>query len=442
MHLNRLRHVIAAAFVAALALPAAAQADTVTDWNRTATSILIQFPPAGGGAPPALQINMGMVEGAVSDAVNAIERRHRPLLLSQKFDARASKEAAAAQAAYRVLSSLVADPRSGIAPALKTTMQQTLDSALAASLAPITPGAAKANGIAAGNAAADAMLAARANDGRFGPSPWVPNPAVGHWQPLINPMTGLPILDPTPWAANVQPFTIKSSSQFRTAGPNPLGSAVYAHEFDETRLLGAINSSVRTDLQTQIALFWQSNGGPAILWNDVARQLTERPSSHLDLVDTAALFGLMNLAGADAGINCWNDKYYWDFWRPWNAIPRAGDDGNDATDPDAGWAALLTAPYPEHPSGHMCFDGALLGSLRMFLGTDTAEFTVTSSRAAMLPLLPNPRPFSSFSAPLAEIIEARIWAGLHWRTADVQGLQLGLDVAKWTAHHYFAPFAH
>jgi hypothetical protein len=426
----------------ALALPALAQADTVTDWNRTATSILIQFPAAGGGAAPTLQINMGMVQGAVSDAVNAIERRHRPFLLSQKFPTSASKDAAAAQAAWRVLSSLVDDARAGIAPALQTSMHGTLDSALAASLGPIADGPAKANGILAGNAAAEAMLASRANDGRFGPSPWVSNPDVGHWQPLINPMTGLPILDPTPWAGNVAPFTMKSSSQFRTAGPNALESDAYAQDYNEVLTLGRIDSTSRTDLQTQIALFWQSNGGPGILWNDVARQLAENPSYHLSLVDTAALFGLMNLAGADAAINCWNDKYYWDFWRPWNAIPRAADDRNDDTEPDSSWAALLTAPYPEHPSGHMCLDGALLGSLRMFFGTDNASYTVTSSRAAMAPLLPNPRPFSTFSAPLAEITSARVWAGLHFRTADVQGQQLGRDVAKWAANHYFAPFAH
>ena len=432
--------VIAAGVV--LALPTLAQADTVTDWNRTATTILIAFPASGGGAPPALQINMGMVEGAVSDAVNAIERRHRPLLLSKKFHSGASKDVAAAVAAYRVLSSLIADPRAGIPVTTQVTIQQTLDTALAASLAPIAAGAAKANGIAAGVAAADAMIAARADDGRFGPSPWVPNPAVGHWQPLIDPLTGQPILDPTPWVANVQPFTIKSSSQFRTAGPNALESATYAHEFDEVKALGAFASTVRSGLQTQIALFWQSSGGPAILWNDVARQLAENPMYHLDIVDTAALFGLMNLAGADAAINCWNDKYFWDFWRPWNAIPRAADDRNDATEPDSSWVPLLTAPYPEHPSGHMCLDGSMLGSLRMYFGTDNAQFTVTSSRAATLPLLPNPRPFSSFSEPLAEITEARIWAGLHFRTADVQGEQLGREVAAWAAHHYFAPFAH
>ena len=164
---------------AALAMPALAQADTVTDWNRTATSVLIQFPPTGGGAPPALQVNMGMVEGAVSDAVNAIERHHRPFLLSQKFPKGASTHAAAAQAAWRVLSSLVADPRSGISPALQGTMQATLDSALNASLTPIAAGPGKAAGIAAGNAAADAMLASRENDGRFGPSPWVSNPTSG-----------------------------------------------------------------------------------------------------------------------------------------------------------------------------------------------------------------------------------------------------------------------
>jgi len=140
---------------------------------------------------------------------------------------------------------------------------------------------------------------------------------------------------------------------------------------------------------------------------------------------------MLNLAGADAAINCWNDKYYWDFWRPWNATH--GDDGNPATDPDPTWAALLTAPYPEHPSGHLCLDGAELRVLQMFFGDDV-HFGVTSSRFGG-----ETRFFDHFSQPLTEITEARIWAGLHFRTADLQGRALGRNVAEYMEAHYFQP---
>ena len=112
--------------------------------------------------------------------------------------------------------------------------------------------------------------------------------------------------------------------------------------------------------QTHIALFWQSAGGPALTWNAVARNLVDDPTYAVDIADSALLFAMLNLSGADAAINCWNDKYYWDFWRPWQAIREADRDGNPATEPDPSWTALLTAPYPEHPSGHLCLDGAHL----------------------------------------------------------------------------------
>ena len=140
---------------------------------------------------------------------------------------------------------------------------------------------------------------------------------------------------------------------------------------------------------------------------------------------------MMNLNAADSAINCWNDKYYWDFWRPWNAIQRADEDGNPDTEPDPSWTALLTAPYPKHPSGYLGPDGA---HLEVFFGTDEIGFDVTSSR------FPNePRHFNRFSEPPEEIIEARIWAGLHFRTADVQAVQLGMNVAEYMADNYFQP---
>jgi hypothetical protein len=408
--------------------------NAVTEWNLIATRTLAAIPGPAGGAGPAIQINLGMTQGAVYDAVNAIEpKHHRPYLLKRRFSARASKEAAVATAAYRVLTDIVSTVPATITFPNRESLSQSLATQYAASLTAIPDGPFKRQGIAAGNAAAEAMIAARQGDGRFGPSQWVPNPGPGHWQPLPNP-DGTPMLDPTPWVGGVTPFLMRSSSQFRTAGPLALGSAAYAAEFNEVKALGSVNSAARTPEQTHIALFWQSAGGSTLIWNGVERSLVESGSLGLDIVDSARLFAMTNLSGADAGINCWNDKYYWDFWRPWQAIRRADEDGNPATEPDPTWTALLTAPYPDHPSGHLCFDGAHLRVLQLFFGTDEIGFDVMSSR------FPGERRhFDRFSEPLAEIIEARIWAGLHFRTADVQAELLGRNVAEYMAENYFQP---
>jgi hypothetical protein len=170
------------------------------------------------------------------------------------------------------------------------------------------------------------------------------------------------------------------------------------------------------------------------MWNAVARNLADDPSYGVDLGDSALLFGMLNLAGADSAITVWSDKYYWDFWRPWQAIHEAASDGNPATEPDASWTALLVAPYPEHPSGHLGLDGSMLRVLPMFFGTDKVEFSVVSNR------FPNEtRSFDRFSEPLKEIIDARIWAGLHYRTADVQSSVIGKKVVHYMEHNYFQP---
>lgn len=414
------------------ATPVAAQANEVTHWNEIAMSTLLAFPPLAGGAPPAQQINMAMTQGAVYDAVNAIEPTHQPYLLTTQFPATASKEAAVATAAYMVLSNVVQTVPPSIPFPNKTALQASLDAAYDASLDAIPDGEAKTLGIAAGNAAADVMIAARQNDGRFGPSPWVPNYDPGHWQPLLNP-DGTPQLDPTAWVANVQPFLIQSSSQFRTDGPNALTSAEYAQDFNEVKALGSVNSQTRTPEQTHIALFWQSAGGHVRVWNEVARNLVEEPTYGVDILDSALLFAMLNLSTADSAINCWNDKYHWDFWRPWTAIQRADEDGNPATEADPAWTALLTAPYPEHPSGHLAGDGAQLEVLQRFFG-DRTGFDATSAR------FPGElRHFDRFSLALREIIDARIWAGLHFRTADIQAKILGRKVVHYMAKHYFQP---
>jgi hypothetical protein len=407
----------------------------VRAWNEIAVDTLIGLPGPAGGAPPAAQVHVAMVQGAVFDAVNAIGRRHyRPLLLKKRYSARASTDAAVAAAAYGVLRDIVSTVPA-LPEATRATTLTTLATQYADALAAIRDGRAETKGIAAGAAAATMMLASREDDGRFGPSPWVLNTAPGHWSPQLN-AAGQPVLDPTPWVGAVDPFTVKSASQFRTRGPLALSSAQWARELNEVKAVGALNSTTRTATQTYIARWWQST--PAKSWNEVGRELAMR--NHLNALETARLLALQNLSGADAAISCWNDKYHRDFWRPWNAIPRAAEDGNPATAPDPGWLPLISAPYPEHPSGHLCLDGAHTRILRMFFGnTVPGGYSITSLSTFLAPADVRTRHFDSFSQALDEIVEARIWAGLHFRTADLQGKALGQGVARYVAAHALQP---
>ena len=422
---------------ASAAPPAATDATAVTHWNQVATSTLAAFPQPAGGAPPTTQINLAMVQGAVYDAVNAITpKHHRPYLLDRRFSAAASGEAAIATAASRVLTHIISTVPESITFANKATLLQTVANAHTASLAAIPDNSFKRQGIDAGNAAAEAMIAAREGDGRFGSSQWVPNSSVGHWDPVAP--NGTTIQDPTPWVGGVDPFLMESSSQFRSAGPLALTSSAYTAEFNEVKALGRATGSTRTDEQTYIAKWWQSN--PVMSWNAVARDLVTR--NDLDAAESARLFAMTNLSGADTAINCWNDKYHFDFWRPFQAIRRAGEpaEGNSDTSPDPTWAPLISAPYPDHVSGHMCHDGAHVTVLRMFFG-DMIEgsYHITSASTLLAPAEEKTRTFSTFSQALDEIVEARMWAGLHFRTADVLGRDMGINVANFMADNYFQP---
>jgi hypothetical protein len=430
---------------ASAAPPATADATAVTQWNIIAISTIVGIPGPGlpgpaGGAPPASQINMGMVQGAVYDAVNAITPRHfRPYLLERRFGNTASDEAAVATAAYLVLKNIVETVPQGITFPNRATLLASLASQYQTATNAIPDSPFKNMGVAAGTAAAEAMIDARQGDGRFGPSQFVPNASPGFWDSVAPNGTIAP--DPTPWIGGVEPFLLQSSSQFRSAGPLPLTSTAYAAQFNEVKALGGdgvVTPSARTATQTYIAKWWQSN--PVASWNDVARQLIER--NGLDAMESARLLAMQNLAAADAAINVWNDKYHFSFWRPFQAIRRAAEDGNAATSPDPPgtlpWTPLLSAPYPDHVSGHLGLDGSHTGVLQMFFGdAPLGGYQITSVFA-------NPggdatRTFTSFSQALDELVLARIWAGLHFRTADTQGRQLGADVANFAAANYFQP---
>jgi hypothetical protein len=228
----------------------------------------------------------------------------------------------------------------------------------------------------------------------------------------------------------------------RTKGPNDLRSKKYAEDLNEVESLGSFSSATRTPDETSAAIFWQSP--PLFLWGGLERSLSQRYG--LSTADNARLFAEVSLAEADAAIGCWNDKYYWNFWRPIDAIRLADTDGNPATTADPTWRplfdpatptvpALATPNFPDHPSGHSCVTGSTMKVLQDFFDTDGVAFDLVSTRFAGTPEAT--RHFDSFSAATEEVINARVWGGIHFRTADEQGVRLGEEVGRWEAHHYF-----
>src|SRR5436190_2161521 len=339
---------------ASAAPPVTPDATAVTQWNLIAATTLTGLPGPAGGAPPASQINMGMVQGAVYDAVNAITpKHHRPYLLNRRFGNTASDEAAVATAAYLVLKNILETVPQSIAFPTRTTVLASLETQYDASKNAIPDSPFENMGIAAGTAAAQAMIDARQGDGRFGPSQWVPNSAPGHWDPVAP--NGATVQDPTPWVGGVEPFLMQTSSQFRSADPPALTSAAWAADFNEVKAIGGdgvLTASTRSSTQTYIAKWWQSN--PAASWNDVARQLIVR--NDLSVSDAAELLAMEILAAADAAMNTLRGKYDFGFWQPFQAIRRAALDDNPATSPDLTWTPLISAPYPENSSGHLGLD--------------------------------------------------------------------------------------
>ena len=415
-----------AVLAAALAASGVARADVIRDWNLIAQQQTIPLRPTAHGESRG----MAMVEGAVYDAVNAIDGGHQPYLLDPRAIGAQpwfSQDAAAATAAHDVLVA--------IAPA----QQATIDGLYASTMAGITD-AFKAQGAQVGAAAAQAMLAFRQNDGFLAPFDFglVIAPGAGNWRPLTPAAT-----DPDAWVGNAKPFLIESPEQFRSEGPNALESGQYTKDFNEVKELGALDSTKRTADETAAAVFWQFP--PIALWNGVARSL----AGSLDTADQARLYAMINLAAADGAISCWNDKWYWHFWRPLAAIREADTDGNPATVADPTWEPLfapatqttpplVTPPFPDHPSGHGCVSGATVNAFQDFFGTDKTSFDVVGGRS--LNGVPIPaRHFDRFSNALKEVIDARVWGGIHFRTADVQGTVIGKKVAHWMRKHYFEP---
>jgi hypothetical protein len=397
--------------------------NAVLVWDEIAANAIVVN--AEQGAHPSM-ISYAMVHGAVYDAVNAIDGGHSPYLDTPAADPSLSQEAAAAAAAFGVLSGLFPD------------QQTELLAAYDDSLADVADGPAKSGGIEVGEAAAAAMLDARADDGRGGRFTFVAGTDPGEWRP--DPPANLE--DPAAWVAMVDPFLVPDVAELRTDGPLDLASEAYAEDFNEVKELGSLTSTTRTADQTEAAIFWQ--GHPGTMWHGVLRQLAI--DHGLDVAESARLLAMASLASADGAIACWNDKAHWSSWRPVTAIREAAEDGNPATEPDPEWLPLFDAStpvqagtplatpgFPDHPSGHGCTSGSVVYTLQRFFGTDDIEVTFASPRTGTT------RTFETLSSVIDEIIEARIWGGIHFRTADVQGAELGEQVADHLAANYFRP---
>lgn len=401
---------------------AATAAEAVVAWNALAIDAIHNAPtaatPGAGNTPIVGTLHSAMVQLAVFDALNSIVGGYEPYLEGlAPASPSASQPAAAATAAHHVLVAVPGMPAMAI---------ERLNGALTDTLGPIADGADKDAGIAAGAAAAAAILANRATDGRFGVFRFTPGNGAGAWRPELPAF----VADPNAWVARVRPFTLRSTAQFRTEGPLDMDSSAYAAEFDEVKRLGRLTDSERSPEQNALAAFFLES--PLILWSRMYRGL----EGDLDqsAIEWARLFGLLSTASADAAIGCWDDKAHWSFWRPITAIRHAADDGNPDTVADPDWLPLLaTPPYPDHPSGFNCLAGAGAYVSRAFFGSDRMTFTLHSNPANA------DREYHRFTDVLEDTIDVRILHGLHFRTPDEQGAHLGKKVGQWVSSRFLEP---
>jgi hypothetical protein len=400
---------IVLAGLAALAAPsvrAEPQPDVVTVWNRTMIDAL---ETAKTAAPPAMRIG-AIVQSSVFDALNGIERKFTPIHVQPAAPRGASREAAAVGAAYEALVNLF--------PAQKATF----DSQLADSLAQIGGGGndqSRQRGLDWGKEVADDILAWRAGDGINAVlPPYVFGGNPGDWQPTP-PGAGPPVFRQF---ANMTPWAMTSPSQFLPAGPPALTSARYTHDFNEVKTMGSASSVARTPFETETALFW--NGDlPVAMWDRVADDLAV--ANHLTLTDNARLLARMNVAMADAVIAIWNAKNTFNRWRPITAIQQALTDGNPDTAPDGAWMPLVVTPYhQEYPSGHSGVSDAGAMTMASFYGDDTS-YSVTS---VGLPGVVHD--FTSFSSGVAQVADARVFAGIHFRFSCEDAVEMGTGIVN------------
>jgi hypothetical protein len=388
-----------AAGLAVLATAAAAPslADPVTDWNTTAMA-------ATPGSSFMQVRTLAHMHAAVFDAVNAIERRYAPYAVDEKAPPGTSVDAAVAAAAHRVLA------------AQQPAQQAMLDRALAAALARVADAPGKDGGIALGRRVADRLLALRGNDGATATKVFaIPAAGPGVWQQT--PQFSVPIQ--YAWK-DVAPMAIRDLGSYDIGGPPRLDSDAWTRDYEEVKAVGARHSRTRTAEQTAVALYWTVQ--TLVPWNRAAQAASK--AHGLDVFANARLFALLNIAAHDAQIVTIEQKYRYNFWRPYNAIRHVGAAGPAKLAGDASWEPLLNTPgFPDYPSGHCTTSGAALGVLLAFFPDDKVQLSDTHPAQVGIT-----RTWSSFTQMSKEVDDARVWGGIHFRSADEDGSRIGRKV--------------
>jgi membrane-associated phospholipid phosphatase len=447
MHVGKLRHPAVCAIAVVLAFISfsisAHASDEVLDWIHVMNTTVI----AGGTSPLVSGRVVALVSSSVFDAVNGIEPRYDHFLVEGKSPRPASQRAAAIEAAYTMLMLLY--------PAQTAALTNARNASLAALSGAENQNAIK-NGMDWGDTVANTVFAIRSNDG-FTPNPppfWgvlgatSPTSAVGAWRPTPTGATGGNASGAAPQFASMTPWVLIRPSQFRLPPPYasaPTGTASniaaltradYATDYNELKTMGTLTNSGRSDDQSALALFWAGN--TPLYWNRIAADLSAQ--RQLSLRENARLFALLNVAIGDAAIACWDSKYRYVFWRPITAIRNGDIDNNAGTIADPNWAPFLdshpvtasrgTPAHPEYPSGHSTVSGAAAWVLEQAFG-DNNSFSVNSD------VMPGTRSYSSFSEAVAEIADARVFGGIHFRSSCIRGNMLGRQVATYVAAHAF-----
>jgi len=411
---------LAATALASVLAANARAGDPVSDWNQ----ISEQAVKTANHPPPVAALDFAIVHLAIYDAVESFDHRFEPYNALVP-GATGSPSAAVAKAGHDVLV--------GLFLAQKPAVDAAYANYLIANGIDVSDPGTEVGAQAAAN-----MLALRAHDGRFPPSPppFLGGAAIGEWRPTPSLLPGSPpTFAPglTPWVAKVTPFTLQSGSQFRLGPPPALTSDQWAEDYNEVQSLGSLNSTLRSPEQTDIGYFWADSG--PILWQNALRYLARNYLG--DIGDSARMYALAEAAMADAQIACWDSKYFYVFWRPITAIRLGDQDGNPATVVDPAWQPLINTPnFPEYPSGHADISSAATNMLRLFFGSDVLSFQMTTSNALAVQ---KTRTFSRFTEAEKEVVDARVYVGIHYRNSDNAARAQGHAVANWVFRNYFLP---
>ena len=384
-------------------------ANVVNDWDAIASTTIVANAKIAGA--PSI-VWFAYTHLAMYDAVNSIAGGFQPYLFSTEPSAGANQDAAVVAAAHDVLVHYF--------PA----QQSALDADEATSLAGISDTSNDiAAGVSVGQASAQALIQARANDGLLANVPYTPGTGPGVWQPTP-PAFGPAI---APWLGQMTPFTMKSADQFFPQdGPPSLDSKTWIRDYNETKSLGDINSTTRTAAQTEIGLFYTEHPGQqdARLLQGLATQ------EGLTTTDSARLMAMVWTGEADAVIGCFNAKYFYNFWRPVTAIRVGG--GNPKLEADPNWTPLAITPsHPEYPASHACGTSAVADLIAGFFGTQKVHLVVNSL------VTQTTHTFDNTNELVKEVENARIYGGMHYRHSVKDGRTLGGKVADQILNKFF-----